>query len=53
MTEKAQVIEGLTGTVLKDEMENVIIKTVPVIQETKEETKNVLEQIKNLKSENE
>lgn len=33
MTEKEQVIEGLT--VLKDEMETVIIENVPVIQENK------------------
>lgn len=51
MTEKEQIIQGLS--VLKDEMETVIVETVPVLQETKDEAQNVLEQIRDLKSENE
>lgn len=34
-------------------METVIVETVPVLQETKDEAQNVLEQIRDLKSENE
>lgn len=51
MTEKEKVIEGIS--VLKDEMQTVIIETVLVLEETKEEAVNVLKQIKDLESENE
>lgn len=51
MTEKEKVIEGIS--VLKDEMQTVIIETVLVLEETKEEAVNVLKEIKDLESENE
>lgn len=51
VTEKEQIIQGFS--VLKDEMETVIVETVPVLQETKDEAQNFLEQIRDLKSENE
>lgn len=51
MTEKKQIVQGLS--VLKDEMETVIVETVPFWQETKDAAQNVLEQIRDLKLENE
>lgn len=51
MTKKEQIIQGLS--VLKDKMETVIVETVPVLQETKDKAQNVLEQSRDLKSENE